>query len=275
MSDTFNFGLKADGRPFSFYCVDDSVFILKALKEMITSFGGNVIGASAKAFDAYTQIRKLEEPPDVITTDLSMPQIDGLELLPKLKALCPQTKVVVVSAVGKQETIKQSVLLGADQYILKPLDAEKVFKVLDFICHRDTKTNFGQERVYGNKNKPLNVLVLQRTSETAQVMHTVLEWFGCEVHGVTHEIDKPLLDKITSLHAILDIILIDIKVNYDILALVRKVISLNQNTFIIIMNPEDDVNLLRQIYSLDVYHKIIGATENTLFEAMRKLFPAR
>ena len=234
-----------------------------------------MVGASARAFDAYMQIHKLEVPPDVITTDLSMPQIDGLELLPKLKALCPQTKVVVVSAVGKKETIKQSVLLGADQYILKPLDPEKVFKILDFICHRDAKTNFGQDRVYGNKNKPLNVLVLQRSSETAQVMHTVLEWFGCKVQGVTHEIDKTLLDKITSLHAILDVIFIDIKINYDLVALIRTIISMNQNTFIVIMNPEDDVHLLRQVYSLDVYHRILGSTENTLFETMKKLFPSR
>jgi len=75
----------------------------------------------------------LQERPDVVFLDLTMPEMDGYEALPKLRKIKPDIKVVVVSA-DVQEQAKQKVLsLGAKLHIAKPINPDKMKEILEFI----------------------------------------------------------------------------------------------------------------------------------------------
>ena len=65
---------------------------------------------------------------DVVTMDITMPRMDGLTALEQIVAFDKNARVVMVSALGKEELVKKSLMLGAKNYIVKPLDRKKVLE---------------------------------------------------------------------------------------------------------------------------------------------------
>ncbi|MBT9588576.1 response regulator [bacterium] len=117
MSETLQIR-KADGSPYRFMIVDDSEFILKSLKVTISLLGGEVVGESkdgTEAIDIYKKVR-----PDVVTCDIVMPTMSGVEVVKHLVNLDPEAKVIMVSSLGHKEMIEQAVSRGAKYFIVKP-----------------------------------------------------------------------------------------------------------------------------------------------------------
>ena len=65
---------------------------------------------------------------DLVTMDITMPRMDGITALEQIMAFDKNAKVIMVSALGKEELVKKSLLLGAKNYIVKPLDRKKVLE---------------------------------------------------------------------------------------------------------------------------------------------------
>ena len=65
---------------------------------------------------------------DLVTMDITMPKMDGLTALEQIMAFDKNAKVVMISALGKEELVKKALLLGAKNYIVKPLDRKKVLE---------------------------------------------------------------------------------------------------------------------------------------------------
>jgi len=65
---------------------------------------------------------------DLVTLDITMPEMDGLEALKKIKEIDPNATVIMVTAIGTAESVKEAIKLGAKGYIVKPLDREKVIE---------------------------------------------------------------------------------------------------------------------------------------------------
>ncbi len=65
---------------------------------------------------------------DLITMDITMPVMDGVTALERIMAFDKDAKIIMVSALGKQDLVKKSFLLGAKNYIVKPLDRKKVLE---------------------------------------------------------------------------------------------------------------------------------------------------
>ena len=123
-------GLKDDGRPYRVLLVDDSVFILKQLQQIFASEGFEVAATACNGREGLEKLKELYPAIDLITLDITMPDMDGITCLEQILAFDKKLKVIMVSAVGKEEQVKKALLLGAKNFILKPLDRKKVIERL-------------------------------------------------------------------------------------------------------------------------------------------------
>ena len=121
-------GLKADGTTFRVLIVDDSMFVAKQLGQILTSEGYEVVATAVDGLDGLEKYKSLAPNVDLVTMDITMPKMDGITALEQIMAFDKNAKVVMVSALGKEELVKKSLLLGAKNYIIKPLDRKKVLE---------------------------------------------------------------------------------------------------------------------------------------------------
>ncbi|MBQ3670960.1 MAG: response regulator [Treponema sp.] len=121
-------GERADGTKIRVLVVDDSMFVAKQLGQILTSEGYEVIATAVDGKDGLDKYKDLCPNVDLVTMDITMPRMDGLTALEQIMAFDKNAKVVMVSALGKEELVKKSLLLGAKNYIVKPLDRKKVLE---------------------------------------------------------------------------------------------------------------------------------------------------
>ena len=121
-------GVKANGKAFRVMIVDDSMFVAKQLGQSLTSEGYEVVTTAADGKEGVDKYKELFPNIDLVTMDITMPKMDGLTALEQIMAFDKNAKVVMVSALGKEELVKKSLLLGAKNYIIKPLDRKKVLE---------------------------------------------------------------------------------------------------------------------------------------------------
>ncbi len=109
---------------------DDSSFMRLMLKEILTRMGHTIAGEAsdgAEVLDLYDR----ENPPDLVTMDITMPRMDGVEALRRLQQAHPASRVIVCSAQGKDDIIKECLSSGARAFIVKPFQADQVAKAID------------------------------------------------------------------------------------------------------------------------------------------------
>jgi two-component system chemotaxis response regulator CheY len=127
-SDATPAGVKGDGTKFRVLIVDDSMFVAKQLGQILTSEGYEVVTSAADGKEGVDKYKELFPNIDLVTMDITMPRMDGLTALEQIMAFDKNAKVVMVSALGKEELVKKSLMLGAKNYIVKPLDRRKVLE---------------------------------------------------------------------------------------------------------------------------------------------------
>lgn len=109
---------------------DDAMFMRATLKKIIESNDRyEVIGEAEDGAEAFSMYKKLK--PDVVTMDITMPDMDGIEGLQKIREFDPNANVIMISAVGKEENVVKAITSGAKNFIIKPFKADLVIKVLD------------------------------------------------------------------------------------------------------------------------------------------------
>ena len=121
-------GQKDDGTKFRVLIVDDSMFVAKQLGQILTSEGFEVVATAVDGKDGVDKYKELCPNVDLVTMDITMPRMDGITALEQIMAFDKNARVVMVSALGKEELVKKSLLLGAKNYIVKPLDRKKVLE---------------------------------------------------------------------------------------------------------------------------------------------------
>lgn len=113
--------------------VDDAAFMRMMLKNMLTANGYEVIGEAdtgAKAVQQFIELR-----PDLVTMDITMPDMDGITALKKIKELDPTAIVIMCSAMGQQEMVLDAIKAGARDFIVKPFQEDRVVESLrKIIC---------------------------------------------------------------------------------------------------------------------------------------------
>lgn len=107
---------------------DDSAFMRMILKRTLTAVGHQVIGEATNGLEAVELYQSLH--PDITTMDITMPEMDGLEALKRIRAADSTAKVVMVSAIGQQEFILEALQAGASDFLVKPFEQEQVSMIV-------------------------------------------------------------------------------------------------------------------------------------------------
>jgi two-component system chemotaxis response regulator CheY len=87
-----------------------------------------VVGTAADGIAGIEKYKELCPNLDLVTMDITMPKMDGVTALEKILEFDKNATIVMVSALGKEDVVKKSLLLGAKSYIVKPLDRKKVLE---------------------------------------------------------------------------------------------------------------------------------------------------
>ncbi len=116
--------------------VDDSMFIAKQLGQILTSEGFEVADTAGDGMQGLEKYKALHPNVDLVTMDITMPVMDGVTALEKILEFDKEAKIIMVSALGKEDVVKKCLLLGAKSYIVKPLDRKKVLERVTSILNR-------------------------------------------------------------------------------------------------------------------------------------------
>ncbi|RLI75831.1 two-component system response regulator [Archaeoglobales archaeon] len=106
--------------------VDDTAFMRKLLRNILFSGGFDIVGEAENGKQAVELYK--QHKPDLVTMDIVMPEMNGIEALKQIKSIDPQAKVVMCTAVGQEQMVKAAIKLGAKGYIIKPFQAPKVIE---------------------------------------------------------------------------------------------------------------------------------------------------
>ena len=107
---------------------DDAAFMRMMIKDILTKNGYNIAGEAengAKAVEKYTELK-----PDLVLMDITMPEMDGIEALKKIKEIDPNASVIMCSAMGQQAMVIEAIQSGAKDFIVKPFQAERVLEAV-------------------------------------------------------------------------------------------------------------------------------------------------
>lgn len=99
--------------------VDDSLIIRRKIKTYIANLGHNVTGEAKTGAQAVEQCKALN--PDLITMDITMPDMDGIEATKKIREFNTDVNIVMVTSHGQEKMVSKSLKSGAQGYILKPI----------------------------------------------------------------------------------------------------------------------------------------------------------
>ncbi|MFS1513189.1 response regulator [Chengkuizengella sp. SCS-71B] len=108
--------------------VDDAAFMRMMIKDILSKNGFEVIGEAIDGSQAVEKYRDLQ--PDLVTMDITMPEMDGIEALKQIKKMDPNSKVIMCSAMGQQAMVIDAIQAGAKDFIVKPFQADRVIEAI-------------------------------------------------------------------------------------------------------------------------------------------------
>ena len=108
--------------------VDDAAFMRISIKNMLTKNGYEVVGEAENGLVAVDMYKELH--PDIVTMDITMPEMTGLEALKEIVKQDPQSKVVMVSAMGQEAMVRDAIVSGAKGFIVKPFKEDGIIAAI-------------------------------------------------------------------------------------------------------------------------------------------------
>ena len=108
--------------------VDDASFMRMSIKNMLANYDFEIVGEAENGVMAIEKYKELQ--PDIVTMDITMPEMDGLEALREIKKIDPGASVVMVSALGQEARMKEAIIYGAKWFIVKPFKEEMLISAL-------------------------------------------------------------------------------------------------------------------------------------------------
>ena len=108
--------------------VDDAAFMRMMIKDILTKNGYEVVAEAANGVEAVELYKSYQ--PDLVTMDITMPEMDGIEAVKQIKAVNPAAKVIMCSAMGQQSMVMDAIKAGANDFIVKPFQADRVLEAV-------------------------------------------------------------------------------------------------------------------------------------------------
>ena len=107
---------------------DDAAFMRQSLKVIIEKAGFEIAGNAANGAEAVKKYSEIK--PDIVTMDITMPEMDGIEAVKEIIKQDSNAKILMVSAMGQQGLIIEAMRSGAKGFIIKPFQEEKIVDAL-------------------------------------------------------------------------------------------------------------------------------------------------
>lgn len=109
--------------------VDDAAFMRMMIKDILTKNGYEVAGEAENGLKAVQLYKELK--PDLVTMDITMPEMDGIAAVKEIKKIDPGAKIIMCSAMGQQMMVMEAIQAGARDFIVKPFQQERVLQAIE------------------------------------------------------------------------------------------------------------------------------------------------
>ena len=108
--------------------VDDAAVMRMMVKDILSKNGYEIVGEAENGMKALEKYQELK--PDLVTMDITMPEMDGITAVKEIKKVDPAAKVVMCSAMGQQAMVIEAIQAGARDFIVKPFQADRVLEAI-------------------------------------------------------------------------------------------------------------------------------------------------
>ena len=108
--------------------VDDAAFMRMMIKNILIKEGYDVVGEAENGAQAVEKYKELK--PDLVTMDITMPEMDGIEAVKEIKKINPSAAVIMCSAMGQQSMVIEAIQSGAKDFIVKPFQADRIIEAV-------------------------------------------------------------------------------------------------------------------------------------------------
>lgn len=108
--------------------VDDAGFMRMMVKDILSKNGFEVVGEAENGQVAVNKYQELQ--PDLVTMDITMPELDGIGAVKKIKEMDPDAKIIMCSAMGQQGMVVEAIQAGAKDFIVKPFQADRILDAI-------------------------------------------------------------------------------------------------------------------------------------------------
>jgi two-component system chemotaxis response regulator CheY len=114
--------------PIRVLIVDDAAFMRKMIRDIFSSDEFEVVGEAGNGLEAVRLFKELN--PDLVTMDIVMPLVSGIEATKEILAIRPDAVVIICSALGQEALVMEAIEAGASDFIVKPFKAADVLAVV-------------------------------------------------------------------------------------------------------------------------------------------------
>ena len=104
--------------------VDDAAFMRKVVSDALKGGGHEVIGEASNGVEAVARYQELQ--PELMTLDITMPEMDGLTALKEIIAIDPSARIIMCSALGQESKVLEAIKAGAKDFVVKPFKPDRV-----------------------------------------------------------------------------------------------------------------------------------------------------
>jgi len=107
---------------------DDAIFMRTMVGDILTQAGFDVIGEAESGMQAVERYKELR--PDLVTMDIVMPDMGGIDAVREIVKLDPEAKVLMCSAMGQQALVVEAIQAGAKDFVVKPFQPSRVLEAV-------------------------------------------------------------------------------------------------------------------------------------------------
>ncbi len=134
--------------------VDDSILMRRNLRILLQQAGHNVVAEASDGMQAFSEYEK--HLPDLVTMDITMPLMNGIDSVKKIIAKYPQANIVMISALDQKNMVFEAIQSGAKHYILKPITIEKILSTINSVLQISPPAdqNLTSEKSHKSKSGP-------------------------------------------------------------------------------------------------------------------------
>ena len=113
--------------------VDDAKVARMVLRKILEKAGCKVVAEATNGLDAVEKYKQLG--PDIVTMDIVMPEMDGIESTREIKKIDPNAKVIITSTMHQKDLLQQAFDAGASSYVVKPYENDRILRTIDNVFH--------------------------------------------------------------------------------------------------------------------------------------------